>query len=811
MKKIYFMIVFIISLMALAVYTTYAMFTADLNIGQAFDLTASSIPTDQNSIEYKTIGLDAYQSRNIDLNITNSTDSSLYYGVWYEMVDPTTINSNIKIGIASTSANPAIGQLASSATKTVSVYIKNNTSSAIVINLGAGYSSTNSLNLPTERTLISQTIDNEEPSLSLDKVTYVDLPFDNSWTYDDATVTDGVLSYDLATYKVYAASPYIPVNGEFWYMSFDAFSEGNGRVYWDAAYLDDNYAPANALNGYSSNGSAFTISQNEWVNNKYWNTDLAYWKSTNRYGPAVKYIKISFRTTSTYNAAPLKLRNLKVYGQMKNSFYLINVVSSDNVAVITTKCAKGSHSKEYFKEHGTVVNNGQIMVTSNGAYTVYVEDAMGNSTIDTIEITNINVPNDYQKVEYIASSGTQYIDTGYYWQNENIKSYLDATVTSNSSSQSLFGNEEYTASSGTTRNFAGIPFGSNGTYSIYLGSGSQGSISTTVGTRFALDLQTTAEKNLKVYLNGESKIDKTYGGSVLTKQTAYTNSSVSTTVGNIFLFANHNSGRGSNNNPTQNIGGMRVYDFKLYDNGINVRNMVPVYRKSDEVRGMYDTVNGVFYTDAANSATPFSKGSNISDISETNIPDNYQRVEYIESSGSQYIDTGTKFNSNSDKFELNYKANDATGNYFIAGSGNSENGKIWVYSYKNGGRFSVYITDTGGTQRQLYGFSGPDALQHLVVYDAKKLYIDGNLTADGSSYTFGETPYNYTLFNSIGTTSYYAKTRIYSFKMWRSNTLTRDMVPCYRKSDGIIGMYDTVNGVFYINSGTGTFSKGPNV
>ena len=85
------------------------------------------------------------------------------------MIDPTTINSNIKIGIASSSANPAIGQLTSSASKIVSVYIKNNTSSGIAIKLGVGYSSTNSLNLPTERTIISETLDNVAPTLSLTK------------------------------------------------------------------------------------------------------------------------------------------------------------------------------------------------------------------------------------------------------------------------------------------------------------------------------------------------------------------------------------------------------------------------------------------------------------------------------------------------------------------------------------------------------------------------------------------------------------------------------------------------------------------
>jgi hypothetical protein len=40
---------------------------------------------------------------------------------------------------------------------------------------------------------------------------------------------------------------------------------------------------------------------------------------------------------------------------------------------------------------------------------------------------------------------------------------------------------------------------------------------------------------------------------------------------------------------------------------------------------------------------------------------------------------------------------------------------------------------------------------------------------------------------------------------------THNYIPCYRKSDGEIGVYDTETGTFYTNSGTGTLVKGGNV
>ena len=52
---------------------------------------------------------------------------------------------------------------------------------------------------------------------------------------------------------------------------------------------------------------------------------------------------------------------------------------------------------------------------------------------------------------------------------------------------------------------------------------------------------------------------------------------------------------------------------------------------------------------------------------------------------------------------------------------------------------------------------------------------------------------------------------LYYWKIWDDNNLLRDFVPCYRKSDGVIGLYDRVEGKFYTNKGTGTFLKGNDI
>lgn len=44
-----------------------------------------------------------------------------------------------------------------------------------------------------------------------------------------------------------------------------------------------------------------------------------------------------------------------------------------------------------------------------------------------------------------------------------------------------------------------------------------------------------------------------------------------------------------------------------------------------------------------------------------------------------------------------------------------------------------------------------------------------------------------------------------------ANNVVGDLVPCYKVADGVIGMYDLINNVFYTNAGTGSFSKGADV
>ena len=55
---------------------------------------------------------------------------------------------------------------------------------------------------------------------------------------------------------------------------------------------------------------------------------------------------------------------------------------------------------------------------------------------------------------------------------------------------------------------------------------------------------------------------------------------------------------------------------------------------------------------------------------------------------------------------------------------------------------------------------------------------------------------------------YKSSNKLYKLDIYDENgTHIYDLVPCYRKSDSVIWMYDIINDVFYTNEGSGTFTK----
>ena len=114
--------------------------------------------------------------------------------------------------------------------------------------------------------------------------------------------------------------------------------------------------------------------------------------------------------------------------------------------------------------------------------------------------------------------------------------------------------------------------------------------------------------------------------------------------------------------------GFRVYSAYVKKKGVYTVNLVPCYRNSDSKSGMYDLVTGTFYTNAGTGT--FTTGPEILNPdnpieiesvgdNETGLPLGYTQLDYIESTGTQYIDTGISQVTPQTEIEMDFKITEA--------------------------------------------------------------------------------------------------------------------------------------------------------
>ena len=247
----------------------------------------------------------------------------------------------------------------------------------------------------TNHTLTAIWKENTPPTLSLFKETYIEDDF-SDWTLSNSTVSNGVITLGENGNSASAESNFINIYHNVWKIEFEVFTtkstpikEPNGSTHERIYYYNENKSLTAATEGNRSMGRSFNgwasgIVLNEWTKLSRGGQDY--------YSSNISYLTLQFLAGGESNGSvPQKIRNLKIYGDsIPNTFYLINITSNDNVGVVETRYAKGNQNSDYFmKNNGTIVSNNQIRVTENGIYTVYVRDEAGNSTVQTIEITDI--------------------------------------------------------------------------------------------------------------------------------------------------------------------------------------------------------------------------------------------------------------------------------------------------------------------------------------------------------------------------------------------------------------------------------------
>ena len=126
---------------------------------------ASNIETTLKIFEYKKITVPAGSNTSVMVNVNNDTGGSIYYGVFYEMVSPSTKTDDIGIYKIDWSENATSGSITNGSVLPVELLVINNSSSDITLNIGVAGSDSNELGLTDGKTLITETFNTgTEPS-----------------------------------------------------------------------------------------------------------------------------------------------------------------------------------------------------------------------------------------------------------------------------------------------------------------------------------------------------------------------------------------------------------------------------------------------------------------------------------------------------------------------------------------------------------------------------------------------------------------------------------------------------------------------
>ena len=182
------------------------------------------------------------------------------------------------------------------------------------------------------------------------------------------------------------------------------------------------------------------------------------------------------------------------------------------------------------------------------------------------------------------------------------------------------------------------------------------------------------------------------------------------------------------------------------------------------------------------------------------LPSGYTRLEYIESTGTQYIDTGFMA-TNLSRIVIDFT--------YLGGD-------VVFGAYNTGGAGAVGMQNLSGSWYQYYGSSGGVTSVAAAVnkrykadYNQNVATINGVVgrTAAANSFT-GTNPVILFGIQNAGTVGFLSKLKLYECKIYENGVLSRSFIPVKTKS-GAIGLYDEVSSSFYPNAGAGTFTAGP--
>lgn len=475
----------------------------------------------------------------------------------------------------------------------------------------------------------------------------------------------------------------------------------------------------------------------------------------------------------------------------------------------------GGTSSCHMTANTFTVNNGGDKIKA-----ISTADSMVSTSLVTPYFATPRLPQEYQEVKYIDSSGTQWMNLGVVPTKNTVIQikFMPFEAAGGATIGTLY-------STGDVDDYRFFNAGSAYYFDMPGGSGSGNRI--TGGSCPANIKQELEVGNFYVkYINGSNIIS----GTALSSFTA---------SGPLAL---------NTYGAKANISSNRWYYVKIFEGEEKIRDLVPCYRKADDVVGMYDLVNNKFYTN--DGLGVFTRGGKI--IYSSRLPEDYVETMYLQntygiSSSTQlspYIDTGLNSREYGERVKINtvveFDTSTSTSVWhaIVSASYGVYNGTwYWAPQFNfalNGeGKIGLEYTTSSATYNASIEAYFPTTLsmtKHNLILDATKnaptLSVDGTVytapttRASGSKYgasanlcVFARNFQNPENADNHRRGSYGSPMKLFYMQITDANgNMVRDFVPCKRVSDGKPGLYDLAHGRFYSNanaSAAGDFTSGP--
>lgn len=190
----------------------------------------------------------------------------------------------------------------------------------------------------------------------------------------------------------------------------------------------------------------------------------------------------------------------------------------------------------------------------------------------------------------------------------------------------------------------------------------------------------------------------------------------------------------------------------------------------------------------------------------------YEQLEYIQSTGTQYIDTGHILATENHAIELDMAWTGTSVSTFESFAGfmaSSTTPRTGLHKYSSVLMFGANATTSStvapvSKERMVYKC-------HCISGNQTLYKNDMQIASNKTTFDYSANTQSLYIFARNASGKNLSSMQLYSGKIYENNTLLYHYIPVRRVSDKALGLYDIINEKFYSNAGTGTFTAGPAV